>query len=275
MTTNKAPAGPPSRNHWFEERRHLFVKNMFKGFCETHGHFLAIHAAYPDSGRVSFTALDALVGTESNRGLLWRLKDQCHQLWRDSDPGEDLSGSLLDWVIGSIFHEAMKLKENTYMLQYYGPLAEAMKIRGAAHTVKFCGDECQRFMARTRDEVGHQMESLGFMVQRATLLMRALLLDQRENALLVRHLIENPEVAERLWSEPLPQLLADMFPEGADLAYCLAARSYLAGDWLQEAQAAYRQALAVNPACAEAHRHIYQLEGLPRRRTNTAPALTA
>lgn len=273
--TKPALAGSTSRNQWFEERRHLFVKNMFKGFCETHGRFLAIYEAYTAAGQLAFADLDALVGTESNRGHLWLLKDRCHQLWRDSDPEQEPSGSLLDWVMGSIFHEAMKLKENTYMLQYYGPLAEAMKARSAAHTVKFCGDECHRFMARTKDEVGHQMESLGFMFNRASLLMRTLLIDQRENALLVRHLIENPALVERLWSEPLPRLLAEVFPEGADQAYCLAARSYLAGDWHQEAHTAYCQALAVNPDCEEAQRHIHQLEGLHRRRSNAAPALTA
>ncbi len=273
--TNPAPAGSPSRNRWFEERRHLFVKNMFKGFGATLGCFLAIHEAYATSGRVAFADLDALVGSESHRGHLWLLKDRCHELWRDSDPKEDLSGSLLDWVIGSIFHEAMKLKENTYMLQYYGPLAEAMRKRSDAHSVKFCGDECQRFMARTRDEIGHQMESLSFMFQRASLLMRTLLIDQRENALLVRYLIENPGLVEQLWSEPLIRLLTDMFPEGADQAYCLAARSYRAGDWHQEAQAAYRQALTVNPACEEAHRHIHQLEGMLRHRRHAASALTA
>lgn len=273
--TTPAPAGPSSRNHWFEERRHLFVKNMFKGFCKTHGCFLAIHQAYAASGQLSFADLDALVGTESNRGHLWLLKDRCHQLWRHSDPEHDLSGSLLDWVIGSIFHEAMKLKENTYMLQYYGPLAEAMQKRSDAHTVKFCGDECHRFMARTREEIGHQMASLAFMVNRANLLMRTLLLDQTENALLVRHLIENPEVVEQLWSEPLARLFQDMFPDGADQAYCVAARSYLAGDWHREARAAYGEALALNPDCEEAQRHIHQLEGLLRQRPLAAPALSA
>jgi hypothetical protein len=273
--TNPASAGSASRNRWFEERRHLFVKNMFKGFCTTHGCLRAIADNYTASGRVTFADLDTLVGTESNRGHLWLLKDRCHQLWRHSDPEHDPSGSLFDWVVGSIFHEAMKLKENTYMLQYYGPLAEAMKKRSKAHTVKFCDDESQRFMARTRDEVGLQMESLGFMFHRATLLMRTLLIDQRENALLVRHLIENPGQVEQLWSEPLVHLLADMFPEGADQAYCLAARSYLTGDWHQEAHAAYRQALILNPACEEAHRHIHQLEGLLRLRPSAAPALTA
>lgn len=273
--TKRQAAGPPSRNHWFEERRHLFLKNMFKGFCETHGRFLAIYQAYAAGAGVPFADLDALVGTESNRGHLWLLKDRCHQLWRDSDPGRDLSGSLFDWVIGSIFHEAMKLKENSYMLQYYGPLAEAMQARSAGQSVRFCGDECQRFLTRTREEIGHQMESLGFMFTRALLILRAVVLGQTENALLVRHLVENPGVVEQLWHEPLACLLADMFPAGADQAYCVAARSYLAGDWHREAQAAYRQALAVNPACEEAHRHIHQLEGLLRHNAHTTPALTA
>ena len=30
---------------------------------------------------------------------------------------------MIDWFIGSIFHEAMKLKENIYILNSYGPSA--------------------------------------------------------------------------------------------------------------------------------------------------------
>lgn len=260
-------------NRWFEKRRHLFVKNMFKEFYETHGRFLSFYEAYAASQQmIAFADIDHLVGTETAKGRLWRLKDRCHLLWRDSDPHAEMSGCLLDWVIGSIFHEAMKLKENIYMLQYYGPLAETMKQRSAAHTVKFCGSECQRFMERTNLEIGRQMENLGFMFNRANFLMRTLMLEQAENALLLRHLLENPQMAEELWSEPLDHLMHDMFPDGADHGYCAAARSYMAGDWHREAKAAYEAALALNPGCEEGLRHCCQLEALLRNHAAHEPA---
>ena len=262
-------AGKPSRNPWFEERRHLFVKNMFKDFCTTYRLFLALAKNYAASHHLAFAEIDQLVGTETNKGHLWHLKDRCHDLWRDSDMQTDPSGSLLDWVIGSIFHEAMKLKENTYMLQYYGPLAEVMKQRSASHSVKFCGDECQRFMERTTEEIGRQMESLGFMFNRASLLVRGLVIEQAGNGLLIRHLLENPTLATELWAERLEELLAEMFPDGAEYGYCAAARSYLEGDWCREALSAYQKALAINPDCEEAQRQRYQLETLLRHHPHT------
>ncbi|MGV1100858.1 hypothetical protein ACUUL3_15785 [Thiovibrio sp. JS02] len=264
MVHSLKPEEPGRRNGWFEERRSLFLKNMFKGFSETFCRFRTLYGHYTANRAVSFAEIDHLVGTENRKGRLWDLKDRCHQLWRDADPQADLNGCLLDWLLGSIFHEAMKLKENSYMLQYYAPLAETMKDRHGG-SAKFCGVGCQRFMERTISEIEHQMESLGFMFGRANYLLRTMLLAQADNPILLRYLVENPEIPQELWSESLEDLLADMFPQGPEYGFCTAARSYQEGDWYAKAQATYLKALAINPDCHEARHQACRMQALARQ----------
>lgn len=258
------PGLQPEKNSWFAERRHLFTKNMIKGFYETFSRFRTIYEHYTVGQKLDFGEIDHLVGSESKKGRLWQLKDRCHELWRDADPQFEFTGCLLDWVLGSIFHEAMKLKENIYMLEFYGPLAETMREKQQATSVMFCGEECRRFMDRTRTEIHRQVESLGFMFGRANFLLRSLLLEQSGNPLLARYLVEHPEVPEDLWSETLEALFSDMFPSGPEYGFCTAARSYQEGHWFHSAHEAYERALAINPACDEAKSRIYQLRGLVR-----------
>lgn len=252
------------RNRWFEERRHLFVRNLLKEFTETLTVFIALYEKNLTARQISFDQINRLVGRESEKGLLWRLKDHCHQLWRDTNPHGELNGCLLDWVMGSLFHEAMKLKENIYMYQYYGPLAKGMGNGSAGGTIKLCGIEFERFMDRTDREIEKQIETLGIMFGRANYLLRTIMLDQAENPLLVRYLVENEQVVETLWSESLIDLFRDMFGGQPEEGFCLAARSYLEGDWHQNALNAYAAALAVNPDCEEARTNSFKLQALLR-----------
>jgi len=247
------------KNKWFEERRSLFVKNMLKEFYDTFTVFGEIYTHYISYQEVSFEQIDKLIGKESEKGVLWRLKDRCHQLWRDANPEHEMSGRLLDWVMGSIFHETMKLKENIYMFQFYGPLAESMKKENS--TVKFCGVECQKFMERTYQEIQKQMENLGFMFGRANFLLRAMMPDQAHNDILVRYLIENEDIVDYLWNERLDALFDEMFASPEE-GYCLAAKSYLEGQWYQQALETYSIALKKNPASKEALQNIESLRAI-------------
>ena len=119
MTTMQEQTAANNKNKWFEKRRSLFVKKMIREFYETFIAFNTIYTHYISAQEVSFEHIDKLIGKESEKGLLWRLKDLCHQLWRNANPQEEINGRLLDWVMGSIFHEAMKLKESIYMFQFY------------------------------------------------------------------------------------------------------------------------------------------------------------
>jgi hypothetical protein len=258
------PAANRKTNKWFEERRDLFVKNMYKGFYETFCRFQAIHQQSTDSRKVSFDEISHLVGTETKKGRLWHLKDRCHQLWRNADPQQEINGCLLDWVLGSLFHESMKLKESIYMFQFYGPMAQAMLKQNKAETIKFCGMECHRFIESTGKDIKQQMGNLLLMFEQAKSLLRTMLPELANNLILIRYLLENSEVAQSLWGENLETLFADMFPGSPEYGYCAAARSYQEGNWFKNAHAAYARALAINQDCLEAQGKIYQLQALAR-----------
>jgi len=129
---------------------------------------------------------------------------------------------------------------------------------------KFCGGECQRLRERARAEIAQQMENLGFMFGRANYLLRVMLPAQAGNPLLLRYLLEDPELPRALWSEELEEILADMFPQGPEYGFCAAARSYQEGDWYARAHDAYCRALAINPACHEARQQACRMQALAR-----------
>lgn len=259
------PGSARKKNNWFEERRSLFVKNMLKEFYETMSRFRELYEHYTKTQEITFAEIDRLVGRESSKGLLWSLKDRCHQLWREADPESEMTGCLLDWLMGSIFHEAMKLKENIYMLEYYGPLADKMRQKNSAATVNFCGIECRQFLERTRTEITREMENLGFLFGRANYLLRNLIIEQAKNPLLVRFLFEHHDVAENLWSETLENLFSDMYASQPEAGFCLAARSYKEGDWEAMATKAYSKALQIKPDCDEALRGLFHLKQKDRK----------
>ena len=133
-------------NRWFAKRRDFFVRKVIDEFFQLNQSFKAIYQLYtrcptPQSWACSdlmdeqgievrekiWANLTDMGGTENSKGPLWRLKDSCHLVWPEGEAEQDASGSLVDWLIGSIFHEAMKLKENIYLLNRYGPAACRMK----------------------------------------------------------------------------------------------------------------------------------------------------
>ncbi|MBU4264078.1 MAG: hypothetical protein KKC76_19675 [Proteobacteria bacterium] len=250
------------QNRWFVRRRDFFVTSMLKSFYRTAGGFLQIYQGYLKTGTAPYNEIDKLVGTENRKGCLWQLKDDCHQLWRNGDSSFELNGSLLDWIIGSLFHEAMKLKENIYLFEYYAPLAHDMKGEWRQEIQQFCGVECRRFMERIAHEVDRQMESLGFMFGRAIYLLRTMLPSQKHNPLLVRYFVEHRDVASELWSESLDEIFKDMFNGVPESGYCFAAQSYFDGNWYEKSLAAYQEALRVNEHCDEAILRTGQLEAI-------------
>ncbi|MDH5524362.1 MAG: hypothetical protein OEY01_10280 [Desulfobulbaceae bacterium] len=259
-----SPLVTQKTNKWFEDRRDFFVKNLYKGFYETFCRFHAILAQTADSRQVSFAEINHLVGTETQKGRLWKLKDRCHQLWRHADPAREINGCLLDWVLGSLFHESMKLKESIYMFQFYGPLAQAMIKQNQPETIKFCGMECHSFIESIGNDIKSQMENLLLMFTQAKSLLRTMLPELAGNLLLIRFLLENPEVAHSLWGESMEEIFADIFPDSPEYGFCAAARSYQEGNWFTMAHEAYGRALAINPTCLEAQGKIYQLQALAR-----------
>lgn len=281
-------------NRWFAERRDFFVRQLVDEFFLLHRSFQETYLVYlacrnpwqwncSDLLAERFRAqraelwqrLSSLVGSETEKGPLWRLKDLCHLLWPEGDQAGGVSGSLLDWLIGSIFHETMKLKENIYLLNSYGPAACRLQdrpldlvttFRGAASSAPMLESimNVQGLIGRAAGDALQQMEQVAFLFNHACYLLRLMMPTLAANALVIRLLIEREQVVRILWGEELPEIFEDIFCGDAAAGFCAAGRSYLAGQWFVQALKAYQRALSVNPTCDEAITRMVQLQAVVR-----------
>jgi hypothetical protein len=290
-----AADGVQGREDWFEQRRDFFIRQVFDDFFLMISSFQELYGIYLTCRQPGAQAcadlldrqnmklrvqiwdrLTAMVGTEVDRGPLWRLKDLCHRLWPEGEQPCNFEGSLFDWLIGSIFHEAMKLKENIYILNSYGPAAfkfsELEPSQGAGPLQR---DISVPRLARMMDinglikrivgDVISQMEQLAFLFGQAVYMLRTLVSCLSQNMLLIRFLVEQEDTVCTLWGEGMDDVFADMFYDAPEQGFCAAGRSYLNGQWYSRAFAMYQRARDIAPGCDEAVAKVYQLQTIIRR----------
>ena len=213
--------------------------------------------------------LAAMVGTERDNGPLWRLKDLCHRIWPQERRAEHVRGALVDWLIGSLFHEAMKLKEDLYLLAAYTPAAVALggftdRDAGRADPAIARLVDIRAMVGRIAGDVDGQMERMGVLFAQTTILLRTMLPELATNPLVLRLLLEMEEAVAEFWGESLEDLFADTFGGSPAVGFCLIGSSYLRGQWYRQALTAYRRALACDRACAEAIVRAARIEAILR-----------
>jgi len=203
--------------------------------------------------------LSAMVGTEKKKGLLWQLKDLCHQVWPQETRQQHLQGGLVDWLVGSLFHEAMKLKENLYLLNNYSTAAVAVDCPGdytswhrrpSPAMVRLV--DMGALVVRITGDVARQIERMGFLFGQVKYLLRMMLPDLVANMLILRLLAEQEKAVGELWGESLEELFADIFASNPASGFCQVGASYLQGQWYPQSQAMYRRALACDRNCDQA-----------------------
>ncbi len=243
---------------WLKQKKDLMMRNVLRDFCKGRILFNKIRNAI-DANIECYSDMEELVGTDTEKGILWRLKDTCHTLWQDHDPQHNPEEFLLDWLIGALFHEAMKLKEDIYLLVRYKPAFEkAASVDGSLKMYEKCRD----LFETAEKNVLHSSRKLHCMFGKAGEQLETVLKREKLNPLLIRFLIQNEELINKAWGVDgySRKLLTAMFPEGLDRAYCVAGEGYMDGSWYSEARAAFEKALELNPKCVEASRGLKLLE---------------
>ncbi len=245
---------------WLGERRDLFLKNIVKDFFECQVFFNDLKEHTQKYG-VIYDGFDFWVGTEEKKGRLWQLKDLCHVIWGEDTDKDDPDGVMFDWMVGAIFHEAMKLKENAYMFERYQKSFpdRALKIANGNGT-----KAVKEFFQEMIIEVERCIKRLDWLFKHAEKHLFQVLQKEKENPLLLRFLLADtngmPEEENwQRWKGP-KKLLKALFPEGVDRAYCIAGESFLEGGWFQEARSVFEKALKINPECKDAKLGLRLLE---------------
>jgi hypothetical protein len=207
------------------ERREQRVAQIVRDFLEAYCLSERVGARLLDGG-LDYGLVEGLVG-ESEQSTLFRLKEECHALFRTDgkkSPGEVQAEELFDLAVGALFHEAMKFKEAYYVTTAYGPRLERIVGEGtesvalvAAFKRLFEGGRKRMIeaQAETADLFRETRDQLGSLLRRLP-----------ESGLVARSLLDDPERCERVFATPLDDLLADFYGSPAK-GYQLAIESLI------------------------------------------------
>jgi hypothetical protein len=236
---------------WIEAKRPEFVRDVLRDFCLSARELERIFRHFDQTGEVEFEALHELLGDEMIKGLLWRLKDTSHHLFRN-EPEQEVMGRFVDWGIGYVFHESVKLKEDAYQQRHYAPRFREIAARDLCGAEGgFCG-ELFLVLGQTRESISREIARIRFILGQCKLMLSVYLAQHRDNELLARFIFEQMSLVRQVFAAEYPRLVKGIYGDEPEALFVLAGSSLRQGGWTSEAGRALKEALALNPKCARA-----------------------
>ena len=127
---------------------------LAREFVAAHAELSALFATHaPDE--IPFMELRALVGDDDG-SVLYRLKERSHALFRTEGPieNEGMRRELVfDLAVGSLFHEAMKLRESLYQCEVYGPRIAELRSSSLDDEAEDLLAEFEKILAKSMSRV--------------------------------------------------------------------------------------------------------------------------
>jgi hypothetical protein len=240
-------------NTWLEARRDIFLRDLVQDFIEAKLYLDMLGHQLQSTNALPYRLLDEWLGSENKKGSLWNLKDQCHNLFRNRSTNANLYEHLFDWTIGSIFHEAIKLKENSYQMETYKPLLEQANCQLNAELARIVRDYFE-VIEDARKNLVEEIEQIDHLFSNALLHLIEILPLYRDNILLVRYLLENTkQLSEKVFGKKaFNQILRVMFPHGLVSAYLCVAEKCIQSGWYRDATRYLKKALRLDAANTKA-----------------------
>jgi len=234
-------------NMWLESRRDVFLRDLVQDFIEAKLYLDVLRKEHNATDTLPYNLLDSWIGSETKKGALWNLKDQCHNLFRNSGIKSNLYEHLFDWTIGSIFHEAIKLKENSYQMETYKPLLEHERYQHNAVLARIVKDYFD-VIENARKNLAEEIERINHLFSKALLHLIEIVPLHKDNILLVRFLLDNTKrLSEKVFGKKaLNQIVHTMFPEGLASAYLCVAEKCIQSGWYRDATRYLKKALKLD-----------------------------
>jgi tetratricopeptide (TPR) repeat protein len=205
-----------------------------------------------EEGKLRFSDIGNWVD-DRGQNLLYNLKEQSHSLFRVGAKGPvNRNEWLLDLAIGSIFHEAMKLRENIYQMEVYRPryLQFKSKMGKTAHEYeRNYLQQFERIISRAKQGVQEGMEETRSLFNDAVEQLIGFFKKNSKNPYLVRFLLEHQPLLQRVYGDrKAKEIFNLMFKKGFLDAYSLAGRSYLQSGHYDLASLYFSKALKMEPS---------------------------
>lgn len=231
---------------WIRAKLPEFVRDLFRNFCQASLSLEEQFQEFDKYGTVRFEVLKDLVGDEMDKGLLWRMKDTAHHVFRN-DPDNLLVGQFLDWAMGYIFHETVKLKEDAYQKENYAPWFHKLFEADLQPSEKDITGQLHQILNQTEESMQREIGRIRFIIAKCRQLLPYYLTRHRDNALLARFIYARNEIVETVFREEYQGLIQAVYGGEPERLYVLASQSLRKGGWLEEAGNAVNRALELNP----------------------------
>jgi tetratricopeptide (TPR) repeat protein len=213
--------------------------DIVRDFLDAHERVRRLFARFR-SGELRFEELELLV-SDDETSVLFRIKECCHTLFRAGSGVVPHREALFDLAVGSLFHEAMKFRENFYQREVYGPRVRALRSEAGGESDALIR-EFERILAAGSLRLEEGLQETEALLGRTREQLRVLLREHRENGLVTRYLVENRELVEAVFPLDLEALLAEIHGAAAS-GYAVAGRSYLKSGHFDEALEAFGAAI--------------------------------
>lgn len=235
-------------SQWIRANREAFERDVLQDFCLAYRQLDEQFQRLNSSGSLSFPVLRTLMGENMNKGLLWRLKDKAHHLLRGAE-GYTSTGLLLDWTLGYIFHECMKLMEDAHQFQYYVPRLSAFSGQQLPHEVAELLGNLLQIQYQTEESIKREAGRLQSLFLQCRKLFCLYFADQPEHRPLARFLYDRSDLVREVFQEDYPTLLRMTYGNEPERLYIEAALSLMESAREESSRHAIQHALSINPNC--------------------------
>ena len=216
------------------------------GLVEIVREFLAAHRLLRSvserygAGALVFDEVGELVG-DDERSVLFRLKERCHAQFRGGrSDGEIGPTALFDLAVGSLFHEAMKFRENFYQRSAYGPKVRALRRAGVRDESGLLA-EFEKLIAAAGVRIEESLQELDILLGQTTAQFRILLAAHAEEGTLARVVTARSRELAAVFGTSPEDLLSEFYG-GPSAAWSQAGRSLLSSGFFAEAASALGEA---------------------------------
>jgi len=231
--------------------------------------FLLFHQTVRDivsrhrSGELRFAEVHDLV-RDDDQSVLYRLKERCHSLFRDGDASARVGmhrEALFDLAVGSLFHEAMKFRENLYQREIYAPKVHELRGTAGGEEAHELFAEFERILEQAGIRLEETLEETEILLERTREHLVLLLASRPHDVLVARYLLLKRELAEAVFGLSLDELLAQIYGD-ATSGHLAAAHSFLESSYFKEALATLAGARQRAPASDDLDRLAHYAEGM-------------
>jgi tetratricopeptide (TPR) repeat protein len=243
--------GPAALERGFSDvtprMKEIEIVEVVKVFLKSALMFADVVKGY-HQGNLEFSTVEKLVDVTKSSPL-FDLKERCHALFRYQNAEVcDEKEKFFDLTIGSIFHEAMKLKESLYQLEVYGPRYLELEKRLGNPLPEREFHRFRKIKSRAEQGLKEGIEDLKELFRDVKEQLGELLREYSKNQLLTRFLLENVSLVQRVYGKRgMERIFASMFKGGIDQAYWSAGHSYLGSQYFDLAHRVFRRALSRHP----------------------------